>query len=170
MRRAGCSRCWTPLNQGDGAPRPPARAPEALRARQRAPAAHAAGGAQDAGAVGLRGDRRADAGLAGDAPHRRARHAARQPDAFSLAKVEQLRQQGDAPVVDWAEIARGGAGPRRSLPSASSTSRSPPCRRRCAHEWALRELTRNLLHNAIRHCREGGTLAMRFRERRPRPR
>jgi two-component system sensor histidine kinase TctE len=30
------------------------------------------------------------------------------------------------------------------------------------HEWALRELTRNLLHNAIKHCPEGGTLAMRL--------
>ena len=71
---------------------------------------------------------------------------------------------GDAPVVDWAEIvrARWRWTSARSLPSASSTSRSPPCRRRCAHEWALRELTRNLLHNAIRHCREGGTLAMRL--------
>ena len=31
-----------------------------------------------------------------------------------------------------------------------------------AHEWMLRELTRNLLHNAIKHCPEGGTLAMRL--------
>jgi two-component system sensor histidine kinase TctE len=31
-----------------------------------------------------------------------------------------------------------------------------------AHEWALRELTRNLLHNAIKHCPEGGSLTMRL--------
>jgi two-component system, OmpR family, sensor histidine kinase TctE len=27
-----------------------------------------------------------------------------------------------------------------------------------AHEWALRELTRNLLHNAIKHSPEGAAL------------
>jgi two-component system sensor histidine kinase TctE len=30
------------------------------------------------------------------------------------------------------------------------------------HEWALRELTRNLLHNAIKLCREEGTLGMQL--------
>jgi two-component system, OmpR family, sensor histidine kinase TctE len=29
-----------------------------------------------------------------------------------------------------------------------------------AHEWALRELTRNLLHNAIRHCPESTPLTV----------
>ncbi|HRH90231.1 MAG TPA: ATP-binding protein, partial [Rubrivivax sp.] len=35
-----------------------------------------------------------------------------------------------------------------------------------AHEWALRELTRNLLHNAIKHSPDGGRLDVRL-ERQP---
>ncbi|HEV8690708.1 MAG TPA: ATP-binding protein, partial [Ideonella sp.] len=31
-----------------------------------------------------------------------------------------------------------------------------------AHEWALRELSRNLIHNAIKHGRDGGHLAIRL--------
>jgi two-component system sensor histidine kinase TctE len=83
---------------------------------------------------------------------------------LALAKVEQLRQQGDAPVVDWAEIARavaldlGALIADRQLDFEIATV-SAPVR---GHEWALRELTRNLLHNAIRHCPEGGTLAMKL--------
>ena len=59
---------------GDGAAGAPAGAPEALRARHLAPAAHAAGGAEDAGAVGAARRRRAGAGAARDRPHGRARH------------------------------------------------------------------------------------------------
>lgn len=83
---------------------------------------------------------------------------------LALAKVEQLRQQGDAPVVDWAGIARavaldlGALIAERALDFEIATVAAPVR----AHEWALRELTRNLLHNAIRHCPEGGTLAMRL--------
>lgn len=83
---------------------------------------------------------------------------------LALAKVEQLRQQGDAPVVDWAEIARavaldlGALIAERQLDFEIATV-SAPVR---GHEWALRELTRNLLHNAIKHCPEGGTLATRL--------
>lgn len=83
---------------------------------------------------------------------------------LSLAKVEQLRQQGDAPVLDWAEIARavaldlGALIAERQLDFEIATVPAPVR----AHEWALRELTRNLLHNAIRHCPEGGTLAMKL--------
>ena len=51
---------------GDGAAGAPARPPEALRARHLAPAAHAAGGAEDAGAVGPARRRRAGAGAARD--------------------------------------------------------------------------------------------------------
>jgi two-component system, OmpR family, sensor histidine kinase TctE len=83
---------------------------------------------------------------------------------LSLAKVEQLRQQGQAPVSDWAEIARavaldlGALIAQRQLDFEIATVNAPVR----SHEWALRELTRNLLHNAIRQCPEGGTLAMRL--------
>jgi two-component system sensor histidine kinase TctE len=81
---------------------------------------------------------------------------------LSLAKVEQLRQQGDAPVLDWAEIARGVALDLGALIAERQLDfeiTTEPALVR-AHEWALRELTRNLLHNAIKHCPEGGPLAM----------
>ena len=52
-----------------------------------------------------RGDVDAGAGAARDQPHGRARHPLAN-QMLALAKVEQLRQQGDAPVVDWAEIVR----------------------------------------------------------------
>ncbi|MFT3665719.1 sensor histidine kinase [Piscinibacter sp.] len=83
---------------------------------------------------------------------------------LALAKVEQLRQQGDAPVADWAVIARavaldlGALIAERALDFEIATAPAPVR----AHDWALRELTRNLLHNAIRHCPEGGALAMRL--------
>ncbi len=84
---------------------------------------------------------------------------------LTLAKVEQLRQQGDAPVVDWAAIARAVALDLSALIGErqiefSIDTQAAPIR---AHDWALRELTRNLLHNAIRHCPPRGTLAMHLR-------
>ena len=81
---------------------------------------------------------------------------------LTLAKVEQLRQQGDAPVVDWAERVRAVALDLSALIGErqidfSLDTQPAPVR---AHDWALRELTRNLLHNAIRHCPPGGSLAL----------
>jgi two-component system, OmpR family, sensor histidine kinase TctE len=83
---------------------------------------------------------------------------------LALAKVEQLRQQGDAPVVGWDAVARAVA---LDLAPLMADRRiefdietvAAPVR---AHEWALRELTRNLLHNALKHCPPGGTLSMRL--------
>ncbi|MDH5538267.1 MAG: sensor histidine kinase [Rhizobacter sp.] len=71
---------------------------------------------------------------------------------LALAKVEQLRQQGDAGVLDWAPIVRDVALDlsaliaERQLDFSIDTTAS----RVRAHDWALRELTRNLLHNAIK--------------------
>jgi two-component system sensor histidine kinase TctE len=83
---------------------------------------------------------------------------------LALAKVEQLRQQGEAPVVDWAEITRAVALDLAPLiaqqqldfdiDTVSALVRG--------HEWALRELTRNLLHNAVRLSRPRGRLAVRL--------
>jgi two-component system, OmpR family, sensor histidine kinase TctE len=82
---------------------------------------------------------------------------------LALAKVEQLRQQGDAPVADWSPIVRGVAldlaplvADRRLEFDLDTTA--APVR---AHEWALRELVRNLLHNAIKHAPAGSPLAVR---------
>lgn len=71
---------------------------------------------------------------------------------LALAKVEQLRQQPGAAPVDLGEIARAVAldlSPlvaERDLDFSMETAATPVR----AHDWMLRELTRNLLHNAIR--------------------
>ena len=81
---------------------------------------------------------------------------------LALAKVEQLRQQGDAPVTDWAQSLRGVALDlsaliaERQLDFSIDTLPSPVR----AHEWALRELSRNLLHNAVKHSPPGGALRL----------
>ncbi len=81
---------------------------------------------------------------------------------LALAKVEQLRQQGDALVVDWAHTARQVALDLSALIAQGRLEfeiavTATPVR---AHEWALRELTRNLLHNAIKHSPRGATLGV----------
>jgi two-component system sensor histidine kinase TctE len=83
---------------------------------------------------------------------------------LALAKVEQLRQQKDAPVVDLSQVARTVAlelsalMAEKDLDFALQAQAAPVL----GHEWMLRELTRNLLHNAIRHCPAGGSLTMRL--------
>jgi two-component system, OmpR family, sensor histidine kinase TctE len=81
---------------------------------------------------------------------------------LALAKVEQLRQDRDAPVIDWGEAVRAVAldlapliadrGLDFSLDVCSAPVRS--------HEWALRELGRNLLHNAIKNTPPGSRLSV----------
>ena len=81
---------------------------------------------------------------------------------LALAKVEQLRQQGDAGVVDLAAVARDVAldlaplAAARDIALAVETMPAPVR----AHEWMLRELLRNLLHNAIRHSPDGAPLTL----------
>jgi two-component system sensor histidine kinase TctE len=83
---------------------------------------------------------------------------------LSLAKVEQLRAEPATAVHDLAAIVREVAldlSPLvadRDLDFALATTPAPVR----AHEWMLRELTRNLLHNAIRHSPPGGSLAIRL--------
>lgn len=82
---------------------------------------------------------------------------------LSLAKVEQLRQQPDSGITDFAEAVRAMAlelAPLvadRELDFEIETQPAPVH----AHEWMLRELGRNLLHNAIKHTPAEGTLAVR---------
>ena len=83
---------------------------------------------------------------------------------LALAKVEQLRHQGNAPVVDWAAIVRAVSLDVSALIAAARIdfeieAEPAPV---LSHEWALRELTRNLLHNAIKHTPAGGRLAVRL--------
>ena len=81
---------------------------------------------------------------------------------LALAKVEQLREDKDAPRVDWAEVVRSVALDLSPLIAEHSLDFSldvqpAPVR---SHEWALRELTRNLLHNAIKNTPEGSRLTV----------
>ncbi|HSV35615.1 MAG TPA: sensor histidine kinase [Ramlibacter sp.] len=81
---------------------------------------------------------------------------------LSLAKVEQMRQQPDTSIHDLAEVVRSVALELSPLIADSdldfeiSTLPAPVN----SHEWMLRELTRNLLHNAIKHSPPGGALSV----------
>jgi len=80
---------------------------------------------------------------------------------LALARVEQLRQDRDVPRSDWAEVVRAVALDLsaliadRCLDFTLDMADGAMVR---GHEWALRELTRNLLHNAIKHSPPGGAL------------
>lgn len=83
---------------------------------------------------------------------------------LALAKVEQLRQQGDAPVVDWADTVREVAldlAPLIADAGLDFDLDTQPALVQ-AHPWALRELVRNLLHNALKHSPAGGALVVRL--------
>ena len=82
---------------------------------------------------------------------------------LSLAKVEQLSQQPDASVNEFGDVVRSVALDLSPLIADKDldfeiTTAAAGVR---AHEWMLRELTRNLLHNAIKHSPAGGSLAVR---------
>ena len=83
---------------------------------------------------------------------------------LSLAKVEQVRQMQDFAIIDWAEIVRAVAldvSPLVAEKDIDFELATLPCRVH-AHDWMLRELTRNLLHNAARHTPAGGQLSVRI--------
>jgi two-component system sensor histidine kinase TctE len=83
---------------------------------------------------------------------------------LALAKVEQLRQEGDAPPTDWAPAVREVAldlAPlmvERGLEFSIDTHSAPVH----SHPWALRELVRNLLHNAVKHSPHGAALTLQL--------
>jgi two-component system, OmpR family, sensor histidine kinase TctE len=81
---------------------------------------------------------------------------------LSLAKVEQLRHQPDASVNDLSDVVRSVALELSPLIAGKDldfeiATTSAPVR---SHEWMLRELTRNLLHNAIKQTPAGGALSV----------
>ena len=83
---------------------------------------------------------------------------------LALAKVEQLRHQGEAPVVDCEPVLRAVAldlAPLIAERQLDFDLQSEPAQVR-AHEWSLRELVRNLLHNAIKHTPAHGALSVRL--------
>ncbi|HEY0824736.1 MAG TPA: sensor histidine kinase [Ramlibacter sp.] len=82
---------------------------------------------------------------------------------LSLAKVEQLREEAGARVSDLSAEVRAMALELAPLVADKDIefdieTQPAPVR---AHEWMLRELSRNLLHNAIRHTPRGGSLSVR---------
>jgi two-component system sensor histidine kinase TctE len=83
---------------------------------------------------------------------------------LALAKVEQLRQEPDPGRIDLAEVLRAMAlelSPLIADKDLDFEIATAPAWVR-AHEWMLRELTRNLLHNAIRHSPAGGSLSVQL--------
>lgn len=82
---------------------------------------------------------------------------------LALAKVEQLRQQTGGGIRDLGEAVRAVALDLSPLIAGKDveftidTAPAPVL----AHQWMLQELTRNLLHNAIKHTPNGSALAVR---------
>ena len=83
---------------------------------------------------------------------------------LALAKVAQVRQQVEPATADFDAVVRDVAldlSPLIAQRELDFELQSTPVTLR-AHEWMLRELTRNLLHNAVRHSPRGGMLAIRL--------
>ncbi|MES2584466.1 MAG: sensor histidine kinase N-terminal domain-containing protein [Pseudomonadota bacterium] len=83
---------------------------------------------------------------------------------LSLAKVEQVRQMQEFATIDWSEVVRAVAldvSPLIAEKDIDFELITLPCNVH-AHDWMLRELTRNLLHNAARHTPAGGQLSVRI--------
>jgi len=82
---------------------------------------------------------------------------------LSLAKVEQLRQQPESAVLDLGEVVRHIALDLSPLVADKALdfelAIDEPVTVR-AHQWMLQELTRNLLHNAIKLSPAGAALSV----------
>jgi len=83
---------------------------------------------------------------------------------LALAKLEQLRQQAPPPLQDWAELLRDVAlelAPLATDKGLDYQLDAQPAQVRL-HAWALRELSRNLLHNAIKFSPVRGSLQIQL--------
>jgi two-component system, OmpR family, sensor histidine kinase TctE len=81
---------------------------------------------------------------------------------LNLAKVEQVKQEQEFATMDWAAPLRAVALDVSALIADKDLDfdiRTEPCLVH-AHEWMLREMARNLLHNAIRLSPRGGRLSV----------
>jgi two-component system, OmpR family, sensor histidine kinase TctE len=90
----------------------------------------------------------------------RATHLANQ--MLALSKVEQLRQQTDAVDLDWSKVLREvtlDISPLIAEKNLDFEISTEPALLH-AHDWMLRELSRNLLHNAIKYSPPNGALAV----------
>ncbi|MFM7332224.1 MAG: sensor histidine kinase [Brachymonas sp.] len=113
----------------------------------------------------LRGDMPADQALH-EIEHTVDRATELANQMLSLAKVEQLRLQPPNSLVDWAKVLREVALDVAPLMAAKdldfsleAPSNPVPV---LAHEWMLRELIRNLLHNAIKHSPSHAALLLQM--------
>ena len=82
---------------------------------------------------------------------------------LALAKVAQLRHQAATRAIDWAQVVREVALDLSPLIAAKDLVFeivTVPAWVH-THDWMLRELSRNLLHNAIRYTPSDGTLSVR---------
>ncbi len=115
----------------------------------------------------------AQSALRGDAPPQRALEEIAQTvdratelanQMLSLAKVEQLRHQPASAPLDWRNVLREVALDVAPLIADKDLEFDLDSRDALvsAHDWMLRELVRNLLHNAIKHSPIGGALSVRL--------
>lgn len=83
---------------------------------------------------------------------------------LAMAKVEQLRQQVAPTPVDWAAVLREvtlDVSPLIAAKELDFEIATAPALLH-THDWMLRELCRNLLHNAVRHSPVGGSLTVKL--------
>lgn len=83
---------------------------------------------------------------------------------LALAKVEQLSQQ-NAPITAWDAVVREvtlDLAPLIADKLLDLEVRADASAMVQAHDWMLRELVRNLLHNAVRHAPVGSTLLVQL--------
>jgi len=83
---------------------------------------------------------------------------------LSLAKVAQLAQENPSSTIDWAVVLREVAldlAPLIAERELDFDIDTVPSRIQ-THDWMLRELSRNLLHNAIRYCPQAGPLHVKL--------
>lgn len=112
----------------------------------------------------LRGDVEATQGL-GEINHTVERATQLANQMLALAKVAQLAQETSTESVDWAGILREVAldlAPLIADKALDFEIDTAPALIQ-THAWMLRELSRNLLHNAIRYSPEHGHLQVRLR-------